>query len=157
MLQPNIVRNKTMTKYFDWFEFASKTKNKNNVAADFKKYRKDKIFSTMIEQLRTTVLEDDDFQYIEDYDEYMIGVQNYNNKIRREALKEADELFKPEREQARAEREQARAEREQARRKQENTVRNMRQRGFSVDVIADITELSVAEINDFFEAFDKAK
>jgi hypothetical protein len=161
MLQPNIVRNKIMTKYFDWFEFASKTKNKNNVAADFKKYRKDKIFSTMIQQLRTTVLEDDDFQYIEDYDEYMIGVQNYNNKIKREALKEADELFKVEREQAKLEREQAKLEREQEReqerQKQKNTVRNMRQRGFAIEFIADITELSISEINAFFEEFDKKK
>jgi hypothetical protein len=134
---------------------------KNNVAADFKKYRKDKIFSTMIQQLRTTVLEDDDFQYIEDYDEYMIGVQNYNNKIKREALKEADELFKVEREQAKLEREQAKLEREQereqARQKQKNTVRNMRQRGFAIEFIADITELSISEINAFFEEFDKKK
>ena len=41
----------------------------------------------MIELLRTSVLSDDDFQYIEDYDAHKIGVENYNEKVERVAQK----------------------------------------------------------------------
>ena len=157
LFQPNIIRNKKLTKYFEWFEFAGKTKNKKNVAADFKKYFKDPIFSTMIEKLRTNVLNNDDFQYIDDYESYMIGVENYNEKIRNEALREANISIKEVREQAQREREQAQREREQAQMQKKHTVWNMRKRGFSADAIANITEIDIEEVNAFWDAFDAAR
>jgi hypothetical protein len=162
MFQPNIFRNKIMTKYFPWFEFAVKTKNKNNVQADFKKYFKDPIFSTMIEQLKTNVLKDDDFQYIEDWDTYYIELQNYNDKIRDETLKEAREATHiavqnavlQEREAAEA---AVQRERETALKEKKHIVRNMRLKGFSAADISDIAGIPLAEVNAFFEELDEGK
>lgn len=155
LLQPNIFRNKKMTKYFNWFEFAVKTKNKNNVAQDFKKYANDSIFSTMIEQLRTSVLSNSDFEYIDDYDEYMVGVQNYNDMIKRAALKEAGIDVQKMQEKVRIQEEKVRAEQEKSLREKKTIVRNMRQKGFSAADIAEITALSMSEINAFFKELDE--
>jgi hypothetical protein len=89
MLQPNIVKNKNNIRSFKWFEFAQKTKNRNNVATDFKKYSNDPIISTIMEKLRTNVLPTDDFQYITDFEAHAIGVKNYHDMLIREARKEA--------------------------------------------------------------------
>jgi predicted transposase YdaD len=84
----------------------------------------------MIELLKTAVLSDDDFQYIEDYDTYTIGVENYNEKMRLEGeLKE-----------------------------RKNTVRSMRLKGYSAEKIADILDLELSEVNAFFkQLYDESK
>jgi Fic family protein len=127
----------------------------------------------MIEQLKTNVLKDDDFQYIEDWDTYYIELQNYNDKIRDEALKEARELMRGEREQAQREREQAQREREQAQREHEQAVnqakketalqekkhivRNMRLKGYSAEAISDIADIPLSQVTAFFKELDEGK
>ena len=82
--QKNIVKNKKMEKYFLWFDFAQLTKNPDNKASDFESYRDKPIFSLVMEKLKTSEFNTDDFQYITDYPEYLIGLENYNKKLRRE-------------------------------------------------------------------------
>ena len=67
VFQKNIVKNPKMTKYVKWFQFAEKTKNENNVEADFELFKNDQIFSMMIEELKVDNFDTDDFQYIVDY------------------------------------------------------------------------------------------
>jgi hypothetical protein len=128
MFQRNIVKNEKLTKYFKWFEFAQKTKNRNNVAADFKKYSNDPILVKVMEKLKTNVLPTDDFQYITDFEAHAIGVKNYNDMILREGLKEErqrityfyeDKIQRAEQEKQRAEQEKQRAEQEKQRAEQE--------------------------------------
>jgi hypothetical protein len=67
VFQKNIVKNPKMGKYVKWFQFAEKTKNENNVEADFELFKNDPIFSMMIEELKVDNFDTDDFQYIVDY------------------------------------------------------------------------------------------
>ncbi len=153
MFQPNIARNEIASLYSPWFEFASKTKNKNNVKTDFQKFSNDPIFSTMIEQLKTNIASHEDFQYIEDWDDYQIGLQNYNEKIRDEALREARIEAQAAAKAAAKAAAQAAAQAEELQTR--TTARNMRQRGFSAETIADIIEVPVAKINTLFDEFDR--
>ena len=77
----------------------------------------------MIELLRTSVLSDDDFQYIEDYDAHKIGVENYNEKVERVA--------------------------------QKRIVRHMRLKGFSPELVADMSGIPLSDVNIFFRELDK--
>jgi DNA-directed RNA polymerase specialized sigma24 family protein len=111
----------------------------------------------MIEQLKTNVANpnSDDFQYITDWESYYIGLENYNEKIRDEALRDA----RIEREQMR---EQARTELDNAVKKakaeeKKHTVRNMRLKGFSAEQIADIADINRAEVDAFFEELEAEK
>ncbi|MDZ7879677.1 MAG: hypothetical protein U5L45_18510 [Saprospiraceae bacterium] len=173
MFQSNIVRNHKLSTYFDWFDFAEKTKNKKNTINDFKPFLKNPIFAKMTEKLKTSVLEHDDFQYIDDYDAYVIGVKNYDEKVRNEALKEAKESLKETLKQhaeavrkvearvARAKAEAAAAKTEAKAAKTEaakteaakilqekkKAVKNMYQKGFALELIADILEIPVSQVN----------
>ena len=51
--QKNIVKNKKLKKYVRWFEFAEKTRNKNNVEADFEAYKNDDTLMEVMERLQT--------------------------------------------------------------------------------------------------------
>jgi hypothetical protein len=81
--QKNIVKNKKTAKYVPWFDFAQKTKSPKNKKKDFETFRGKPIFELLMEKLRTSDLSTDDFQLITDYPEYLIGLENYNNKLQR--------------------------------------------------------------------------
>jgi hypothetical protein len=66
MFQKNIVKNKLLKKYLQWFDFAETTRNENNEKEDFVKYQGDVIFSEIIRRLRRDDLTAEDFAYIED-------------------------------------------------------------------------------------------
>ena len=136
LFQKNIVKNKNDTLLFKWCEFAMLTKNKNNVAADFTKFLNDPIFATMVEQLRTHKMSESDFEYIDDYDTYITGVRNYDEKIRTEAQREAQR---------------------EARLEKKNIIRNMRIKGFSVELIADIAGMQTSDVYVFFKELDKGE
>ncbi len=158
MFQKNIVKNKKDTLLFKWCEFATLTKNKNNVAADFKKFLNDPIFATMVEQLRTRKMSESDFEYIEDYDTYITGVRNYDEKIRDEALKEAYEIAKKEQNTLLKEQEALFKEQEvKARLEKMYIIRNMRLKGFSVELIADIADMPTSDVYVFFKELDKGE
>ncbi len=103
LFQKNIVKNKRLKKYVRWFQFAEKTKNKNNEKKDFKEYQDDKIFLAIINRIVKTSLNDDENQYVqdqaefwEDYDElterlYNYGLTDGKRKGREEGIKEGIE------------------------------------------------------------------
>jgi hypothetical protein len=144
LFQKNVVKNKNDALIFKWCEFAALTKNKNNVASDFKKFLNDPIFATMIEDLRTHKMSEGDFEYIEDYDTYITGVRNYDEKIRTEALREAHEIAKKEQEA-------------KLRLEKKYIIRNMRMKGFSVELIADIAGMQTSDVYVFFKELDKGE
>ena len=51
LFQKNIVANKKYEKYVKWFEFAEKTRNKDNKKKDFAMYVKDETFIEMMRRL----------------------------------------------------------------------------------------------------------
>ena len=175
MFQRNIVKNKKMSKYFKWFEFAQKTKNRNNVAADFKKYSNDPILVKVMEKLKTTVLPTDDFQYITDYEAHAIGVKNYNDMILREGLKEErqkityfyEDIIQQQIKKAElAEQEKQRAEQEKQRAEQEKQVLLTKQlhlvekclkRGDSLAAIESFLELDRETLNTYIEQLNLSK
>jgi hypothetical protein len=86
--QPNIVRNAKMTKYLAWFEFAERTKNENNKAADFKKFLNHQILPKVMDKLATSTLAHDDFELITDYPAYLKRVEAYDRMKRQEFMEE---------------------------------------------------------------------
>ncbi|MCP4153774.1 MAG: hypothetical protein GY757_38970 [bacterium] len=103
LFQRNIVKNKSIKKYEKWFEFAEKTRNKNNKAEEFKEYEEDEIFREMMRRLNREDLTDDDFQYIEEEKElweeverletnmYQSGVKDGKREGRKEGMEEGME------------------------------------------------------------------
>jgi hypothetical protein len=165
MFQRNIVNNKKMSKYFKWFEFAQKTKNRNNVAADFKKYSNDPILVKVMEKLKTNVLPTDDFQYITDFEAHAIGVKNYNDMILREGLKEERQRItyfyedKIQRAEQRAEQEKQRAEQEKQilLTKQLHLVEKCLKRGDSLEAIESFLEIDRETLDGYIEQLNRAK
>ncbi|MEN9610263.1 MAG: hypothetical protein RLZZ628_1077 [Bacteroidota bacterium] len=95
VFQKNIIKNKKLSKYFRWFEFAAKTSNPDNKATDFDSYYDHPAIFAAMKRLMTSELTEDDFQYITDYQKYQIGVDNYNRKIRLEGRQEVLEEYEP--------------------------------------------------------------
>ena len=83
--QTNIVKNKKLTKYLRWFEFAEKTSNKKNEKSWFDEYMNDEIFVSMASRISTKIFETSDWQYIEDYDKFSEQLERHNDTIRHES------------------------------------------------------------------------
>lgn len=91
--QKNIVKNKKYSKYLKWFEFAEKTRNPENKKEDFVTYEKDEIFMAVINRIRTDNLKSEEFQYIEDFEEFRRQVKIHEDVIRKEANNEKNSKF----------------------------------------------------------------
>ena len=63
--QKNIVRNKKLKPYVQWFEFAEKTSDEHNTEADFKAYDQDVVFAEIIRKLSHKSLDNNDLTYLE--------------------------------------------------------------------------------------------
>ena len=57
-------------KYVRWFEFAQKTRNKDNEEKDFEEYHQDEIFLKMINRITKKSFNNDENQYIEEQAEF---------------------------------------------------------------------------------------
>ena len=90
--QSNIVKNKKLTKYFHWFEFAQKTKNIDNTKEDFEEYQKNDVMAAITKRLSKEELEAHDIQYIDDYDKFKIELERYNEAIRDEGRQEGEQM-----------------------------------------------------------------
>lgn len=81
MFQKNIVNNlknnRSQVKYSKWFDFALKTKNKDNIVADFKEFAADSVFTEIIIRLRKDDLTKDDIEYLESEDENIDLLANF--------------------------------------------------------------------------------
>ena len=75
LFQKNIVKNKRIKKYVRWFEFAQKTKNKDNKKEDFKEYQQDAIFLKIINRIVKKSFNESENQYVEDQVEFW---ENYS-------------------------------------------------------------------------------
>jgi predicted transposase/invertase (TIGR01784 family) len=73
-------------KYVRWFRFAEKSRNIDNKKEDFDGFLDDKIFEEMIDRLCQDALEEQDFEYITDYETFREENKRYHDGIRREAL-----------------------------------------------------------------------
>ena len=72
MFQKNIVKNKKYSTYFDWFELAEKSRNKQNTQADFVQYEKNPVFMSLLQRIRQDVLEPPLLKEIDDYDQFLV-------------------------------------------------------------------------------------
>ncbi len=82
-LQRQILKNDNNKKYYRWFDFAEKTKNKENNKKDFIKYKKDDIFSEIMRLLSVEFVQEEELKIAEDYCDY-----------NEEYLKQVDEDYK---------------------------------------------------------------
>jgi len=94
--QKNIVANSKKEdnkyhKYIDWFELAEKTKNKLNQKSDFLKYFEDKIFVELIRRINKEVLTDEDYSYIDNYEQFTERVKRWEKPIYEEGFEEGME------------------------------------------------------------------
>lgn len=88
IFQKNIVKNKKYSPYFQWFDFAEKTKNKNNKKEDFVEFEKNKSIMLAINRLRTDKLKSEEFQYIDDFEKFRLQVEIHDEVIRKEGRQE---------------------------------------------------------------------
>lgn len=65
LLQKNIVQHLEGLPYERWFQFAEKSRNRNNEAADFEEFEEDEIFEEMMRRLNRGALTEEDEAYIE--------------------------------------------------------------------------------------------
>jgi hypothetical protein len=89
--QKNIVRNASSHnskyhKYIDWFEIAEKTRNRLNEKADFLKYADDSVFAELIRRISNETLTDEDYTYIDNYQQYAERVRRYDSTIFQEGM-----------------------------------------------------------------------
>ena len=138
IFQKNIVKNKKYSEYFDWFELAEKTRNENNVRKDFIKYEKNKILMAVIQRIRKDNLKTEDFQYIDDYDKFLIQAKIHDDVIRKEAFKEATELLN----------------KVNVDKIKQKFVFSSYEQGLNPDLIATITELPLEIVNEIIENYN---
>ena len=102
--QKNIVHNKKYKKYFRWFEFAEKTRNKDNIEEDFDAYKDDKIFMEVMERLQTNKFEYEELSALDALERELalsaIWKMGVKDELREEVLKEVrEEVLKEVREE----------------------------------------------------------
>ncbi len=177
--QPNIVKNEAlMSKHYPWFDFAERTRNKQNKQDDFVKFYDKPIFMTIMEKLMVTNLPQDDFQYITDYAAYQRRLAVYNAKVEKEALeknKEALEkanekirlkdvkIFQVEQYSKKIEQEKEKAEQEKEKLKDDHekrlitSIKKLLKRGDSFKEVLDILEIDMPTLERLLEkaAFKK--
>jgi hypothetical protein len=138
VLQSNIYKNKTLSKYYKWFYLAQKSRNPNNTEEDFLQFKDDKIMAEVIKRLEKSKLTANEFEYVSDlyqYEgllaireaEFEIAARKAEERLQAE-LKAKDEKFRIER----------RAERLIA-------IRKLLLRGDSIPSIADLLSISIEE------------
>ncbi len=146
IFQKNIVKNKKYSEYFDWFELAEKTRNENNEKKDFIKYEKNKILMAVIQRIRKDKLKTEDFQYIGDYDKFLIQAKIYDDVHRREVREEV-------REEAWEQAVEIVNKVNVDKSKQKIVILSHKQ-GLNPDLIAAITELPTSKVNEIIENYN---
>jgi hypothetical protein len=142
MFQQNIVRNKALEKYERWFEFAEKTRNKNNKEEDFKEFMEDKTFSEVIKRLNKTDLTEDDIIYIDDEKEFWEESERFEKGIYQNGKKEGRKEGKKEgiKEGIKEGRKDMAI----------DIALNLNKKDIPIDIIAQTTGLSIEELEKLF-------
>jgi len=142
--QKNIVANSKKEsnkyhKYLDWFELAEKTRNKLNQKSDFLKYAEDEIFSQLIRRISKETLTEEDFTYIENYEQFTERVNRWSRTLYKEGLDEGIEKGK----------EEERLIQEEKQQQEKLTIaKSLLQAGVAIEVIMNSTGLSKSEIEE---------
>jgi hypothetical protein len=154
-LQTNIVQNLKYRRYLAWFKFAEKSKNKNNKKEDFAEYAKDEIFMEIMKRLNKEALEEDDFQYIEDYEKYARQFKQHEISIRDSAYTEgkAEGFDKGKAEGFDKGKAEGKAEGDHQR--QIKTAENCLENGINIEMSAQISELSIEEVSTIAKRIGK--
>ena len=130
LFQHNIVQSNEIKPYKRWFDFAERTRDENNTEADFESYTSDPIFADIIRIINRQKLTEDDLSYIATEAKYEEQMQRFVEveqlKGRQEGIKEG---IKEGRMQERI-----------------GLVQKMKQLGISIEMIAQTTGLTMAEI-----------
>lgn len=140
--QKNIVKNKKLKKYFVWFDFAEKTRNKNNTEEDFKAFKNNEVIMAVLERIQVNNLDQEERTAWEDADlvkaqlafwkRDFIEETEANAKIKVEAAVEA-----------------------KVEEKSRKTVISAHQKGLDVGMIASITDLSIEKVKAIIDANTK--
>jgi len=150
--QKNIVKNGNHKKYHNWFELAEKTLKKISDKFEYDKYLKDEIFSIVIRRLKKHLEESGSVQYIQEYDEYVKGVQRFESSIAKNYEKELfitkarEEEAKRREEEAKAREEEERRQKEEERRQKEEAKAREREKSIKYAKLLIKTEATVDEI-----------
>ncbi len=168
VFQKNIVKNKKLLKYFRWFDFAERTRNKNNKEADFEAFKNDEIFMAIMERIQVTKLDQEERTAWEDADLVKAQLAFW----KRNAEKELNERRKKMEEQHQKEMEQHQKEMEQHLSKQLQELNEVRQnveeeknvkivvsafqKGLDIDLISAITSLPVEKVKAIIEVHVKS-
>ncbi len=149
--QGNIVRNKKNSSYFKWFDFAQKSRNRENVEEDFSQFKKDKIMAEVMNRLKKSKLPIPEFKYVSDMF-YFESMLEQKEKEVQEKEKEVQEKEKEVQEQnakiykqnqiLQAEHEKFQAEHE----KLLKAVNGFLMLGKDIPYIADILGISIDEV-----------
>jgi len=137
--QRNIVKNHKVEKYVRWFEFAEKTRNKENTEDQFATYENDDIFMEMMRRLRKDTLSQEDTAYMTNYEEIVARVKRWEDGVKAEASQEA---FDVGREEGREEGEKIGIEKGIY-----ETAKNGIEAGFSNEIIKTMTKLTDEQID----------
>ena len=144
MFQKNIVNNmksnREHEKYGRWFEFAIKTRDKNNIVSDFEDFIKDRTFSEIIRRLRKDSLNADDIKYLESEDENIRLTLDFYQKQNILMSREKEQGIEQGIEQER------KVQRKLQLSEQFRNIKNMKNDNFSLDQISKYTGLSINEI-----------
>ena len=140
--QPNIIRNKKFSKYLPWFELADKTRNKLNEKGWFEEYLNDQIFVEIIKRINTETFVQSDWEYIDKNEDSREKAKRFEQVYIDEGIElgiekgielgieKGKEVGIPQGELIKA----------------RKIAKEMKARGFVIDVIAELTNLSIEEI-----------
>jgi hypothetical protein len=181
IFQKNIVLNKLISKYFKWFDFAEKTRKKENTKEDFAIYEKDEILMAVMQRLRKDKLVFEEFKEIVDYEKFLIQNKIHEDIVKRDMRKEMKEEVREEvKEEVREEvKEEVREEvKEIVRQEVEGKVRQEVERkvreqmieiknqefviagylkGLNKEFIAELTNLPLEKIENFIKKYESEK
>jgi hypothetical protein len=150
--QKNIVRNERYAKYFKWFDFAEKTRKKDNDAADFEAYQKDTVLINVMNRLRTNK---EEIEYIQSEDQITEEMLRFADSYKIELRPEMHAELRPiVREEIIAEiREEIKEEMREEAKEEHNAeiILKLHQKGKKPNEISDLLDIPIEIINDILE------
>ena len=165
--QNNIINNQMYSEYFEWFDFAEKTRNKKNAKEDFVLYEKKEIFMEIIHRINKESLSPSEIDYSDlgDFETFLQNNEEYRNYIHESVRAEVKAEVKDEvKAELKAEIKESVKEEVKAEIKEEsinigkalgkeNTVILAYQKGIDKLLVAAITELSVEKVEEIIEKY----
>ena len=162
--QKNIVKNKKLKKYFDWFDLAEKSSNPNNVEADFEAYKKNPTLMAVMERIEKKKFQEEELSALEALEHELtlsaIWRVGETMKLKEEAIIEArlkvrEELTPKITEELTSKITEELTpkiiEKVRAESKMEVVIAAYQQ-GISADLIANFTHLSIEKVNEIIES-----